>query len=429
MTATDPHRPTPEPLPPAWAEALTDWSDDLARRDPSTGRGPSPATATAYARDVGAFAHDCHRMAATPWAVTGPMIAVWLDAARPSKHGRRRAVIALRSFYARGLNTGHLTRSPLAGIATTGTGRRTTGPEPLPIPPAWAEALTGWLTHLRASAHQPGTIRTYRTWLVRVARTFAAPELVTAEDLALFLSADDWTPETKRSVRATLRSFYRWAHAAGHVPHNPAADLAPVRVRRATPRPAPDSAVLAALAAADDRTRLALSLALFAGLRRAEVAALHTRDITDHTIRVRGKGGDERLVPLHPTLAAALSAELDRRRRRMPATGWSTPPEADGWLFPGANPGRPLSAHRMGAIIGDALPPGWTAHTLRHRFATQAYAATLDLRAVQELLGHSRPETTARYAAVPSGSLRAAVAAVNLPTPAAAPERPTGRTA
>ncbi|HET6299160.1 MAG TPA: site-specific integrase, partial [Kribbella sp.] len=58
-------------------------------------------------------------------------------------------------------------------------------------------------------------------------------------------------------------------------------------------------------------------------------------------------------------------------------------------------------------LLGD-----WTGHSLRHRFASAAYAVDRDLRAVQELLGHSKPETTARYVATPDGALRAAVAGV-----------------
>lgn len=57
------------------------------------------------------------------------------------------------------------------------------------------------------------------------------------------------------------------------------------------------------------------------------------------------------------------------------------------------------------------LPDGWTTHTLRHRFATVSYAGTRDLLAVQELLGHSRPETTRGYVQLPQDALRAAVAA------------------
>jgi len=50
-------------------------------------------------------------------------------------------------------------------------------------------------------------------------------------------------------------------------------------------------------------------------------------------------------------------------------------------------------------------------HTLRHRYASRAYAGTRDLRAVQTLLGHSKPETTLRYTAIPDGGLQAAAAA------------------
>ena len=56
-----------------------------------------------------------------------------------------------------------------------------------------------------------------------------------------------------------------------------------------------------------------------------------------------------------------------------------------------------------------ALPDGLTAHALRHAFATRAYRATRDLLAVQELLGHARPDTTRGYILLPEDALRAAV--------------------
>ncbi len=184
---------------------------------------------------------------------------------------------------------------------------------------------------------------------------------------------------------------------------------------RALPRPAPDDAVRAALAAADDRVRLALYLAVFAGLRRAEIAAVHTRDIEDQALHVHGKGGHERLVPLHPELRAALRAELRRRREGVPGTGWGRGPvKPGGWLFPSDVADEHLTAHHLGKLIAAALPDGWTTHTLRHRFATKAYRTGRDLRAVQELLGHAKPETTAIYAAVPDGALEAAVAGVGV---------------
>lgn len=79
-----------------------------------------------------------------------------------------------------------------------------------------------------------------------------------------------------------------------------------------------------------------------------------------------------------------------------------------GWAFPGRDAGH-LSPGYVGKLVAAALPGGWTAHTLRHRFATNAYAGTHDLLAVQELLGHSRPETTRDYIELPREALREAV--------------------
>ena len=70
-----------------------------------------------------------------------------------------------------------------------------------------------------------------------------------------------------------------------------------------------------------------------------------------------------------------------------------------------------MRANSVSCVLSQVLPPGWSAHSLRHAFASRAYAGTRDLRAVQTLLGHSKPETTARYTAVPDGALAAAVAA------------------
>jgi integrase/recombinase XerC len=115
-------------------------------------------------------------------------------------------------------------------------------------------------------------------------------------------------------------------------------------------------------------------------------------------------------VPLHPQLAAALSAQRIRRYQGRHGTGFNDEAQPEGWLFPAKGGAAQLSAHWIGKMTGTALPSGWSAHSLRHAFATAAYASERDLRAVQELLGHQKPETTARYAAVPDGALQAAVA-------------------
>jgi integrase len=81
-----------------------------------------------------------------------------------------------------------------------------------------------------------------------------------------------------------------------------------VRVPAGVPRPAPEQVVSAALAAAEHepRERLMLALAAFAGLRRAEIARVHTRDVTEEGLRVRGKGGTVRVIPIHPVLVELL---------------------------------------------------------------------------------------------------------------------------
>lgn len=127
-----------------------------------------------------------------------------------------------------------------------------------------------------------------------------------------------------------------------------------------------------------------------ARVRREDVET----DLVGWSLRVTGKGGHVRMVPLPEDLSALI-------RNRPP-----------GWVFPSSHGGH-LTPHHLGKLITRWLPGDLTTHTLRHRCGTVAYAATRDLRAVQELLGHAKPETTAIYTAVPDGAVRAAVAATS----------------
>ena len=157
-----------------------------------------------------------------------------------------------------------------------------------------------------------------------------------------------------------------------------------------------ETAYRGALAQADPRAALAIRLAAQCGLRRGEIARARVEDLEQDlvgwSLRVKGKGGHVRLVPVEDGLAA-----LIRER-------------GAGWLFP-SNHGGHLTPHHLGKIVSANLPGELTTHTLRHRCATVAYASTRDLRAVQELLGHAKPETTAIYTAVPDEAVRAAMRA------------------
>lgn len=260
----------------------------------------------------------------------------------------------------------------------------------------WEQTIIEYADHLRAAGASGQTVRLRCYWLRRFAA--AKPDLspwhVTLPEIVGWLALPSWAPETRRSARASLTTFYRWAHLSGLITADPAAGLPPVRVPRGVPRPAPADILTVALTTAPDRVRLMILLAAFAGLRRAEIARVHTRDIADGILHVHGKGGRRRIIPLHPRITAELG---DRK---------------PGWLFPGRDNGH-LSAGHVGRLLARHLGgEPWTAHTLRHRFASEAYSGSHDIRAVQELLGHANVATTMVYTAIGDGALRAAVLAV-----------------
>lgn len=255
---------------------------------------------------------------------------------------------------------------------------------------SWREALADYAAWCRSCSMSQGTIRLRLLYLARLAAVTDAPFELAIDDLVEFLSPAGWAPETRKSARAALRSFFRWACDTGRVEKNPTERLPAVRVPAGMPRPAPEAVVLEALARSSARDRLMVMLAAYAGLRCCEIARCHTDDVVDGRLRVTGKGKRQRLVPLTAGILRAI-------------------PDEPGWLFPSPHGGH-LRADSVSVILRRALAP-YTAHTLRHRFATRAYAGTRDLRAVQELLGHSKPETTMRYTLVPDDALRAAVLA------------------
>lgn len=258
----------------------------------------------------------------------------------------------------------------------------------------WTD-ISGWVDYMRTAGLPETTIKQRTYHLGRVARELGGtPSTLSTDELSRWLASKRWAPNTRRSYRASLRAFYGWAVAADRVSSSPAHLLPPVRVPRARPRPAPEEAFRLALAAADDRARLAILLAGVCGLRRGELARARREDLEADlegwSLRVMGKGGHVRLVPLPELLASMIRSR------------------PEGWLFPSSHGGH-LTPHHLGKVVSRHLPDGLTTHTLRHRCGTVAYAETGDLLAVQSLLGHAKPETTAIYVGVPMESVRRAM--------------------
>lgn len=279
----------------------------------------------------------------------------------------------------------------------------------------WDEALEDFRTWCTAAGRSPGTIKLRVSYLERLAAGAGCdPWSVTEDMVTAFVGCPSWSPETRKSARASVRTFYAWAVTTGRIPTSPAERLPTVRVPRGLPHPTPEDCLEEALRGASERDKLMLMLAAYAGLRRAEIAGLTWEDIgggrdgdlAGRVIRVRGKGGRVRPVPMHERLFRQLVIEFAARREGRLSTGHRYGFPTSPYLFPGQGDG-PITPGAVGAILKRATKaPG---HGLRHRFATRAYAGTKDLRAVQELLGHTRPETTAIYTLVPDEALRAAV--------------------
>lgn len=264
----------------------------------------------------------------------------------------------------------------------------------------WTDPINAWIVAMRAAGRPETTIRTRSEHLRWLARWAGArdPWDLTTDDLTAWMGSKAWARETRRGVRSSLRGFYRWATTTGRTTHDPAAALPSIPPAQPRPRPTPDRAYRLAIMAADVRERLMLRLAAECGLRRAEVAQVHSRDLVEDlggwSLVVHGKGARERVVPLPASLA---------RELRMLGHGYA---------FPGDDHGH-LSPRWVGKLVTRLLPEGYTMHSLRHRFATKAYAVDRDVFTVQELLGHASPTTTRVYVQLPDDSKRRLVEAIS----------------
>jgi integrase len=278
------------------------------------------------------------------------------------------------------------------------------------LTPTWAQALDDWIVTLRAAGKPETTIRTRRQQLQQLAQALELldPWAVTEDDLMAYLGAQRWAAETRHAHRSAIRGFYGWALHRELVERDPARDLPSVRRTPPRARPLPEDYAVAALANADERTALMVRLAGEHGLRRAEIAQVHSRDVMHdllgYSLQVHGKGGRVRFVPLVDAVAEAI---LDAR----------------GYAFPGAIDGH-LSPWWVGKLVQRVLPRGWTTHTLRHRFATKVYGDSRDVFATQAALGHASPATTLRYVQLPDDAVRRLIDGAAIGKPDTRPQTP-----
>jgi integrase/recombinase XerC len=260
--------------------------------------------------------------------------------------------------------------------------------------PETSQEVRYHLAHLTLRELSPKTISQRRYVVLDLARYLERTRCTT------LLGADEADLNAWQTHKSRTRSghgmrncvmhaaqFYAWAARSGLIPADPALNLVRPKAPRCLPRPIGLEDLDAALTFAPERIAPWLTLAVEAGMRAKEIAGLTAADLlTDFDpplIRVLGKGGKERLVPMTPTVEQALRG-LPRR----------------GPLFHRMRGDGPVSA----SIVSEAcnrylhsIGIESTLHTLRHRAGTDWNDQCQDIRVVQELLGHASPATTAIY--------------------------------
>jgi len=206
---------------------------------------------------------------------------------------------------------------------------------------------------------------------------------------------------------ATLRSFFRYLCREGVFQANPAKLVSTPKLPKHLPAHLSVDEIdrLMASPARQDppsaRDRGILELFYASGIRLSELVGLdlHNLDLREGLVKVKGKGNKERIVPVGSKAKMALKGYLDKRKELIQTSGQG--PLGPPGVFLNRRGGR-LSARSVGRILlkylqRSGLGPKITPHGLRHSYATHLLEAGADLRAIQELLGHSRLSTTQRY--------------------------------
>ncbi|UWP90529.1 tyrosine recombinase XerC [Aliiroseovarius crassostreae] len=287
------------------------------------------------------------------------------------------------------------------------------------ISPGARDALEGFLTHKRAlDGASDNTISAYQTDLIGFL-SFMAAHLggpqgraalanVTLSDMRAWMAHERGRGVAARSLARALsavKSFYRWLSDRDGFDATAVLSVRSPKFSKKLPRPLPAEAAKAVLDLVGDQARqdwvgardiAVVTLLYGCGLRISEALSLTAADAPlAEVLRIRGKGGKERLVPVLP--AARDAVETYRRLSPHAET-----PEAP--LFRAVR-GGPLRPRQVQKVMEQTrlqlgLPTSATPHAMRHSFATHLLNAGGDLRAIQELLGHASLSTTQAYTAV-----------------------------
>lgn len=271
--------------------------------------------------------------------------------------------------------------------------------------------LTEWEKYLGA-LYAKTTAKAYSYEVRRFRQAIGkSPLEVTSQEIQGFITSEAErlaAPTIQRFV-AALRAFYHWAIQHDLLMESPLNKVQVPRLGLRLPKILTRAEVDQLLSAElPTRDQAMLLLMLDAGLRLVEVSRLLRADVelTGRTIRALGKGNKERIIPLSERLHGALEDWL-----------YGQPGQPTDPLFPGYH-GEELKPRAIGyriSHIGESagLERRLSPHLLRHTFATRLLQHGVNLRVVQELLGHSNVATTQIYTHVVSQDMADAIQRLN----------------
>jgi integrase len=255
--------------------------------------------------------------------------------------------------------------------------------------------------HLVGLRRAEATITTRLVYVRALLDFYPEPLECTPADLQRFLAArGDWAPSTHNVAVSSIRSFYAWAAMTRQIDENPARYLELLKLKPRRRPIASDRDATSALEHAEPAERLVLLLGMEAGLRRGEIAKVHTRDRDGEWLYVLGKGGVTRRIHCTPTL-------LDELDANEPAGG--------GYYFPGKYGGH---IHHSTVWLITKRLMDINPHAMRHRAGTTVFRGTKDIMVTQQFLGHRNVNTTMGYVHIEDDALMLASAAAQLPTAA-----------
>lgn len=292
------------------------------------------------------------------------------------------------------------------------------------ISAALTASVDGWLTHATAiKGASPATTKAYRADITGflsfmsqhhgTAQGLGAIARLDVSDMRAWMASERARGVAARSLARSLsavKTYYRWlSNREGFDPTAVLSARAP-RFQSKLPRPLTEDAARALIETSElqategwiaARDVAVVTILYGCGLRISEALALTGADVPlPQMLRIKGKGGRERLVPVLQAARAAVDAYV----RLCPFDQSAQEP-----LFRGAR-GGPLNPRLVQKVVAQTrqqlgLPSSVTPHALRHSFATHLLTAGGDLRAIQELLGHATLSTTQAYTAVDTARL------------------------